>query len=299
MTGQIRQSIRKRDRLLKIYSKRKSLLSWGRYRVQRNLVVCLVRKAKINYNIKINQALSDPAISSKKWWGIVKSLYGNKCYSAIPAICEGNVLKSDPKRKVNVFNEYFVSQATLSNNDSAEIPFLLRWSPGCISVITTDELMVRHLLSTVNTSKECGCDGISNKIIRFCCEGLYKPFTSLINTSFRLGQYPSAWKLANVLPLFKKDDRQLKTNYRPVSLLPSLSKICEKVAFIHLFNFLSKIGFFYRFQSGFRPGDSTVMQLVYIVHKIYEALEEGSEMRAVFLDISKAFDRVWHRGLIA
>ena len=121
----------------------------------------------------------------------------------------------------------------------------------------------------------------------------------MINTSFRLGQYPSAWKLANVLPLFKKDDRQLKTNYRPVSLLPSLSKICEKVAFFHLFNFLSKIGFFYRFQSGFRPGDSTVMQLVYVVHKIYEALEEGSEMRAVFLDISKAFDRVWHRGLIA
>ena len=228
----------------------------------------------------------------------MKSLYGNKCYSAIPAICEGNVLISDPERNVNVFNEYFVSQATLSNSDSAEIPFLLRWFPDSISVITTDEQMVRHLLSTVNTSKACGCDGISNKIIRFCCEGLYKPFTSLINTSFRLGQYPSAWKLANGLPLFKKDDRQLKTNYRPVSLLPSLSKICEKVAFFHLFNFLSKIGFFYRFQSGFRPGDSTVMQPVYI-HKIYEALEEGSEMRAVFLDISKAFDRVWHRDLIA
>ena len=74
MTGQIRQSIRKRDRLLKIYSKRKSLISWDRYRVQRNLVVCPVRKANIIYNIKINQALSDPAISAKKWWGIVKSL---------------------------------------------------------------------------------------------------------------------------------------------------------------------------------------------------------------------------------
>ena len=97
-----------------------------------------------------------------------------------------------------------MSQATLSDNDSAEIPFLLRWSPDSISVITTDEQMVRLLLSTVNynTSKACGCDGISSKIIRFCCEGLYKLFTSLINTSFRLGQYPSAWKLANVLPLF-------------------------------------------------------------------------------------------------
>ena len=58
---------------------------------------------------------------------------------------------------------------------------------------------------------------------------------------------------------------------------------------------------FYKFQSGFRPRDSTVMQLVYIVHETYEAFEEDSEMRTVFLDISKAFDRarVWHRGLIA
>ena len=147
--------------------------------------------------------------------------------------------------------------------------------------------MVRHLLSTVYTSKACGCDGISNEIIRFCSEGLYKPFTSVIKTSFRLGQYPSAWKLANVLPLFKKDDRQLTTNYRPVSLLPSLSKICEEVVFFHLCNLLCKIGFYYRFQSGFRPGDSTILKVVYIVRKIYEALEEDSEMRAVFLDTSK------------
>ena len=82
--------------------------------------------------------------------------------------------------------------------------------------------MVRNLMSYVNISKATGYDDISNKIFS---EGLYKPFTSLINTSFRLGQYPSAWKLANVLPLFKKDDRQLKINYLPVSLLPSLSKM--------------------------------------------------------------------------
>ena len=85
--------------------------------------------------------------------------------------------------------------------------------------------MVRNLMSSVNISKATGYDGISNKIIRLCSEGLYKPFTSLINTSFRLGQYPSAWKLANVLPLFKKDDRQLKTNHRPVSLLPCLRSV--------------------------------------------------------------------------
>ena len=78
----------------------------------------------------------------------------------------------------------------------------------------------------------------------------------------------------------------------------SISKICEKIVFIRLYNFLLEIHFLNLFQSGFRPGDSTVNQLVFIVHKIYEALEQGKEARMVFLDISKAFDKVWHKGLL-
>lgn len=82
--------------------------SWDRYRVKRNLVVSFVRKAKINYDTNTNQSLSDPAISTKKWWRIVKSTYGNKCYSAVPAIFEVDVFISDSKEKVNVLNDYFV-----------------------------------------------------------------------------------------------------------------------------------------------------------------------------------------------
>ncbi len=102
----------------------------------------------------------------------------------------------------------------------------------------------------------------------------------------------------NVIPIFKKNDRQDKLNYRPVSLLTCLSKICEKIVFIRLYNFLLEIKFLTPFQSGFRPGDSTTNQLILITHKIYEALERGKEVRMVFLDISKAFDKVWHRGLL-
>ena len=85
----------------------------------------------------------------------------------------------------------------------------------------------------------------------------------------------------------------------PVSLLAGFSKICERVVFFHLYNFLMKIGgFLYKFQSGFRPGDSTINQMIFLVHKIYEALGGGKEARVVFLDISKAFDKVWHAGLL-
>ena len=98
--------------------------------------------------------------------------------------------------------------------------------------------------------------------------------------------------------MFKKNERYFKDNYRPVSLLPSQSKICKKILFVRLCEYLIDTVFFHPFQSGFRPNHSTTSQLTYIIHRIYQCLEEGKEVRVVFLDISKAFDRVWHEGLI-
>ena len=72
----------------------------------------------------------------------------------------------------------------------------------------------------------------------------------------------------------------------------------KKIVFVRLYNFLIDIGYLYKFQSSFRPGYSTVSQLSYLVHQIYLELDSGKEVRVVFLDISKAFDRVWHAGLI-
>ena len=90
-------------------------------------------------------------------------------------------------------------------------------------------------------------------------KGFVNFFTNFINLLFDLGKFPFQWKLANVIPLLKKDDRQLKNNYRLVSLLPSLSKICEKIVFVRLYDFLLDIGFLYKYQSGFRPGESTII----------------------------------------
>ena len=92
---------------------------------------------------------------------------------------------------------------------------------------------------------------------------------------------------------------QCKANYRPISLLASLSKIFERIVYIRLYDFLIRINFPVNpLQSGFRSGDSTVNQLTYIVHKLYGALENNKEIRMVFLDISNTFDRVWHKGLL-
>jgi retron-type reverse transcriptase len=116
------------------------------------------------------------------------------------------------------------------------------------------------------------------------------------------GVFPEQWKMANVIPLSKTTfDRQSKINYRPISLLASLSKltkVIEKVVFMRFYNFLLDIGFLNPMRSGYRPGVSTVNQILYLTHKIYEAFELGKEVRVMFLDISKAFDRVWHKGLL-
>jgi hypothetical protein len=167
-----------------------------------------------------------------------------------------------------------------------------------IDHVSTTDQEINILLKNVDVSKECGYDGISNMILKICANCITSPLCKIINRSFSQGVFPSLWKFANVLPLFKKGDRQHKINYRPVSLLTSLSKICEKIVFFRLYNFLLDIKFLNPFQSGFRPGDSTVNQLIFITHKIYDALEQGKEVRMVFLDISKAFDKVWHRGLL-
>ena len=108
------------------------------------------------------------------------------------------------------------------------------------------------------------------------------------------------WKVANVTPIFKKGDKQLIKNYRPISLLPICGKMFEKIIFNNLYSYLTTNSLITKKQSGFRPGDSTTNQLLYFVNEIHQAFEnpKSLEVRAVFLDISKAFDKVWHDGLI-
>ena len=112
--------------------------------------------------------------------------------------------------------------------------------------------------------------------------------------------FPTLWKRANILPIHKKQSRQLIKNYRPISLLPICGKIFEKLIFDNIYEHLCNNRLITTNQSGFRPGDSTINQLLSITHNIYEGfeMEPSRETQAVFLDISKAFDKVWHEVLL-
>lgn len=298
--SKIRSAIRKRNRLLKKFNKQKTTIAWESYKAQRNNTTRLIRKAKNDFYFKLNQQLSDSATAPKKWWSCVKSMYKKKNYTSIPNLRVGAEIVTDSCEKASLFNDFFINQGRIevSDQDLAFFTPVTRSPSLSLSNIATTDTEILNLMLKVDTSKACGHDNFSNKIIKMCCEGIAKSFSVLCNISLSRGEFISEWKKANVIPIFKKGDRQLKENYRPVSLLDSLSKIIEKVVFIRLYKFLENINFFNVHQSGFRPGDSTVYQLTLIIHCIFEALEKGKEVRMVFLDLSKAFDRVWHEGLI-
>ena len=125
-----------------------------------------------------------------------------------------------------------------------------------------------------------------------------KPLCLLFNRSLKDCVFPKKWKLANVIPLFKKDDPAVLSNYRPVSLLSCVSKVMERIVFKHLYNYFHSNNIFYKYQAGFLPGHSTVYQLLETYDNIVRNIDEGKSCCMIFCDLSKAFDRVWHKGLL-
>ena len=127
---------------------------------------------------------------------------------------------------------------------------------------------------------------------------IYPPLCTLFNLSLQTGIVPESYKEGNVCSIFKKDDPSLLSYYRPITLLNSEDKGFERLVFKYLYNHLRDNNILTSLQSGFIPGYSTVNQLTYLYDTICQALDNGKEVRAVFCDISKAFDRIWHAGLI-
>ena len=147
-------------------------------------------------------------------------------------------------------------------------------------------------------NKPIGHDKISIRMIKICGKSICKPLQIIFSQCIDTGSFPLEWKKANVVPVHKKGDKQCLKNYRPVSLLPVCGKIFERLIFNEMFGFLIENNLISSNQSGFKPGDSCINQLLSITHEIYKSFDDGFEVRGVFLDISKAFDKVWHKGII-
>ena len=187
----------------------------------------------------------------------------------------------------------------MSNHPHIQLPPpLVKTTTLSIDRITFSESDIIKHIRKLNPNKAHGHDEIPVRLIKMFDKSIAKPLFIIYKNCIKHKYFPKKWKMANVIPVHKKNEKNLIKNYRPISLLPICGKIFEKLISDNLYFYILNNNFISDKQSGYRKKDSTVRQLLSITHEIHKAFDDSKEIRAVFLDISKAFDCVWHEGLI-
>ncbi len=208
---------------------------------------------------------------------------------------EGNTYSS-PSDIANSFNKFFTTVAVkiTSHLEPPSVDNVPVLTENKLNTPSASPKSVSKIISKLNNSKGIGLDELSVKTIKIFCKSaaFVKSLSGIINFSFRTGCFPNIWKKARVVPIFKSGDIHNIDNYRPVSVLCCLSKIIERVAFNHMYSFLTKEGLLHKFQSGFRRIHSTTTTLLHLINTIYTDMDNSLLTGALFLDLSKAFDTV-------
>jgi len=165
-------------------------------------------------------------------------------------------------------------------------------------IAPTDEYEVSKLLTSLKSSKSCGHDNLNGILLKKIKGPIALPLANIINTSISTGTMPDALKIAKVIPIYKSGAQSDLGNYRPISLLPVLSKVFEKVIYKRLYTFLNTNKILYESQYGFRSKHSTVYAVSELIEDILEGHKNNEDTLAVFIDLSKAFDTLNHDILI-
>ena len=165
--------------------------------------------------------------------------------------------------------------------------------------ISVTPKMVRKVVMNLDLSKTSGPDYIPVVVLKNCEPELSYILAELFNKCLKEPCFPDCWKVSSVVPVFKNvGERSTAKNYRPVSLLSVVSKVFEKLVNNRTVDHLEKCRLFSDFQYGFRSSRSTAVLLIFVFDRIARAFNRSGATRTVALDICKAFDRVWHAGLL-
>ena len=245
----------------------------------------------------------------KKSWGILnEALNRNKEKIDLPSeFIYKNKTITDAIEIANSFNEYF---ANIGPNLSKKIDPPVNSTTTYKSYLTdpTDfrfqfrrisELEVRTAIDNLENKTSCGCDGISNKLLKLIKNEISKPITLIVNQSLKTGIFPKAFKIAKVKPIYKKGDKADLNNYRPISLLPTISKIFERVIHTQLYKYLSDNKLLCEQQYGFRSQHSTELAAIKLVDYLTHNIDTNNIPISIYLDLSKAFDTLSFDILLA
>ena len=148
----------------------------------------------------------------------------------IPLLLENGLFVTNFQTKADIFNEPFVQQCSLNQNNSA-LPCFISRCNTVMENIDIDPSTVLKIIRCLDSNKAHGWDSLSISMIKICDAEIVPPLCPISEKCLVTGKFPEIWKKANVLPVHKKESRQIKNNYRPISLLPKCRKIFEKLIF--------------------------------------------------------------------
>ena len=297
ITPGILRSIKKRNKLYKISLENPSQKNSTKYKQYRNKLTSTIRASK---NLYFSRRFENSRGNMSATWKNINDVLGKSKHMNLNCkYNNGNRVYDNPKDIVNGFNDYFANvgkeQASKIPNSNKHFKDFLRGTCNfSLFLHPTNQEEVYKIVNSFKNKKSYGHDEISNYLLKLIIPYIINPLVHICNMSLSSGIFPTNMKIAKVIPIFKKDDHTLMSNYRPVSILSSFSKILERVVHNRLSKFLTLNNLLNSSQYGFRKCHSTDLALIDLYDKISNSLAKKQNIISVFMDLSKAFDTLDH-----
>ena len=308
ITQGILQSIRYRD---KLYSKlHKTPINSHEYetrqinlRTYNRILKQNIRNAKkLYYQDCFDRFKTD----IKKTWNTIKEIINkNKPKDDIPNTF---IVDNTPVTNINTiaheFNKYFVNIGPKLANSIRSPPdknftdYLVNPAPINFTFKSINADTVKNIINQLKPKPTSGSDKLSNKLLKEIKDIVAEPLCIIINQSFHSGIFPDELKMAKITPVFKKGENNVFSNYRPISILPSVSKVFERVMHNQLHSFLTNSKLYYNSQYGFRTSHSTELATLELIDRITHKMDLNEIPINIYLDLSKAFDTLNHEILL-
>ncbi|XP_045488502.1 uncharacterized protein LOC123690046 [Pieris rapae] len=271
-------------------------------------------KARVSHNIRKSKSeyyckrFEENSSKPRKMWQLINELSKNKLHSRTgPDKLEteaGTI--TDKKEICESFNSYFSTiGSTLANMISKKSKVIQileecrltdRTELRFLKPVTTKEVIT--IIKNFDCNTASGIDGISTKSIKCVKDIIATELTLCINYHLARGTFPNELKVAKIVPIHKAGSKFDPCNYRPISVLPVLSKVFEKILYKRLHSFLNSKDFFYQKQYGFRAQSNTLAATIDLVTKIKNKIDQKQLALGIFIDLKKAFDTISHEKLL-